>query len=76
MARIPKTKRGPSFAPPPEAVFLTLPQVCRRMQLSRPVVVKLIQSGELAAIKAGSHWRISAASVERLAVGNEQKDAR
>jgi excisionase family DNA binding protein len=76
MVAVRKTRRGPSLAPPPEAIFLTLPQVCRRMQLSRPAVVKLIEGGRLAAIKAGRHWRISAESVEHLAKGGDQQAVR
>ena len=63
--------RGPSLCPPAEAVFLTVAQVCERMQLSRPSVVALITNGQLAAIKVGRHWRISATSVDRLSGGSD-----
>jgi len=63
--------RGPSLSPPPGAVFLTVAQVCERMQLSRPSVIALIKSRQLSAIKVGRHWRISAASFDRLAGGDE-----
>jgi excisionase family DNA binding protein len=66
MARVHPPSRGPSLDPPPEAVFWTVAQTCKRTQLSRPAVVALIKSGRLTAIKAGRHWRISAASVDRL----------
>jgi excisionase family DNA binding protein len=66
MAQLQRSSRGPSLSPPPEAVFLTVAQVCERMQLSRPSVVALITSGQLTAIKVGRHWRISTVSVERL----------
>ncbi len=78
MQRSSSPTRGPSLDPPSEAVFLTLPQVCHLMQLSRAAVVKLIECGQLAAIKTGdgphAHWRIGAASVHRLA-GAHDPDA-
>ena len=47
-------------------VALTVDQVCQRLQLSRPSVMALIQSGRLHAIKVGRTWRISEQSLERL----------
>jgi excisionase family DNA binding protein len=67
------SSRGPSLDPPSSAVFLTLAQVCERMQLSRPSVIGLITDGTLAAIKVGRHWRISSASVDDLADGNQRQ---
>jgi len=61
------SNRGPSLYPPPVAVFLTVAQVCERMQLSRPSVIGLIKDRTLTAIKVGRHWRISASSVDSLA---------
>jgi excisionase family DNA binding protein len=36
------------------------------LQVSRPSVAALIDSGRLVAIKVGRHWRISAASLDDL----------
>ena len=47
-------------------VALTVNQVCHRLQLSRPSVMTLIQTGRLHAIKVGRTWRISEQSLERL----------
>ena len=61
------SNRGPSLEPPPAAVFLTVAQVCERMQLSRPSVIGLLRDRTLTGIKVGRHWRISASSVNALA---------
>jgi len=52
--------------PPSDARALTLNQVCRLTQLSRPSVVRLIKEERLHAIKVGRAWRISAASLAAL----------
>jgi len=70
MARVKRPSRGPSLTSPPGALFLTIAQVCERMQLSRPTVVGLIHEGQLKAVKVGRHWRISTASVESLTDGH------
>jgi len=60
------TSGGLSPLPPNDARALTLDQVCRLMQLSRPSVVRLINEKRLHAIKVGRTWRISAASSAAL----------
>lgn len=49
-------------------IALTVNQVCQRLQLSRPSVMMLIQTGRLYAIKVGRTWRVSELSLERLLV--------
>jgi len=66
MSIAPGSRRGPSLTPPPDALALSVDQVCARLQLSRPSVVHLITSGRLFAIKVGRSWRISATSLDRL----------
>ena len=54
------------LAPLEPVVALTVDQVCRRLQLSRPSVIGLIKSERLHAIKVGRTWRISQQSLDRL----------
>lgn len=68
MSPIPSTG-GLLPLPPSDARALTLNQVCRLTQLSRPSVVRLINEKRLHAIKVGRTWRISAASLEALLDG-------
>jgi excisionase family DNA binding protein len=52
--------------PTAPVVALTVHQVCQLLQLSRPSVMVLIQTGRLHAIKVGRTWRISEQSLEEL----------
>ena len=40
--------------------------VCRRLDMTRTTIMKLIKEGKLRASKPGGHWRIDAASVDEL----------
>lgn len=72
MAQDPSPRRGPALDAPPDAIWVTIAQTCHKTQLSRPSVVALIASGQLAAIRVGRHWRISAASLDAL-IGSQGK---
>jgi excisionase family DNA binding protein len=61
-----QSPRGPSVEPPADAVFLTLDQVCRLTQLSRPSVIELVRKRRLAGFKVGRHWRIGSSSLQRF----------
>lgn len=63
------TGSEPDNVAPEHVVALTLNQTCERLQLSRPSVVGLIESGLLHAIKVGRKWLVSAASVDRFING-------
>jgi excisionase family DNA binding protein len=52
-------------------IALTLNQVCATLQLSRPSVVRLIESGRLRAVKVGRKWLVSISSVQRFINGGE-----
>ena len=57
-----------SVAPEP-VIALTLNQAGQRLQLSRPSVVGLIESGRLHAVKVGRKWLVSASSLDRFVNG-------
>ena len=65
MSKYPSDRDSDSRRPYP-VVALTVDQVCRRLQISRPSVIALITSKRLFAIKVGRSWRISQQSLDRL----------
>jgi excisionase family DNA binding protein len=69
----PVTKSGeePEPAVTDHVIVLTLNQVCTTLQLSRPSVVRLIESGQLRAVKVGRKWLVSISSVQRFINGGE-----
>ena len=50
--------------PNPVPVLYTVDDVCRLMQLSRPTVYSLINSGQLASFKIGSNRRVPSSSID------------
>lgn len=69
MRNTPISGNEPDNAVPEHVIALTLDQACKRLQLSRPSVVGLIESGRLHAVKVGRKWLISASSLDRFVNG-------
>jgi len=44
--------------PPNTIRYLTIDAVCTRLKCTRPTVMKIIQRGDLAAIKFGGSWGV------------------
>jgi excisionase family DNA binding protein len=59
----------PDNVAPEPVVALTLDQARQRLQLSRPSVVGLIESGRLHAVKVGRKWLVSASSLDDFVNG-------
>jgi excisionase family DNA binding protein len=63
-------KPAQNASPPQEAALLTLDQVAAILQISRRTVQRLIQAGELPALKLGHRTvRLPAGSVRRFIYG-------
>jgi excisionase family DNA binding protein len=63
----------PDDAVPEHIIALTLDQACKRLQLSRPSVVGLIESSRLHAVKVGRKWRVSVSSLDHFVNGEVAK---
>ncbi len=46
--------------------LLTIPEVCKLLRLSRSMVYKMLDAGELASVRFGRSRRIPQAAVEQL----------
>ena len=53
----------PSSSPPGNEQLLSRTQLCRKLNLSRPTVAKLMREGKLKAIVAGGSYRFSTKSI-------------
>ena len=73
MRNTPISGTAPDNAVPVHVIALTLDQACKRLQLSRPSVVGLIESGRLHAVKVGRKWLVSASSLDRFVNGEVAK---
>ena len=45
--------------------YLTIDAVCARLECTRPTIMKIIERGDLAAIKFGGSWGVSPEEFER-----------
>ncbi len=58
--------------PPTPSLWLTIPDVCRELKLSRPTVQRIIARGALVSVQIGRARRMPRAALERFA--NEMVD--
>jgi excisionase family DNA binding protein len=74
MSSGPPTSRGPSLEPPPNAVLLTVAQVCLRLQISRPTLYGLLRSGQLKSLTIGRARRVPIAALEAFIAESLRED--
>jgi excisionase family DNA binding protein len=55
---------NPPHQPPPGALLLTVAQVCKRLQISRPTFYGLLRSGRLKSLTIGRARRVPLAALE------------
>lgn len=55
--------------------LLTPQEVCARLRISRPTLVRLIAEKKLSAVRVGVQWRISEESLENFVVANHSQSS-
>ena len=61
--------------PPADKALLTVPEVAKRLHLSRRKVYAMCRLGDLSIVKAGRAVRIPAAEIDRFAAGSRAEVA-